>query len=106
MNLQLPPEPINQRIEWKKELEKGGRMNLARYTIKQGTWITSPLWSEYKWKEKLKKNGISWQKFMELYRNCYHNFISWVEDHCSWDNAIKSLVREIEREIERAPPRE
>jgi len=102
MKLQIPPEPINQREEWKKELEKGGgRMNPARVLIKQGTWITSPLWSEYKWKDELKKNGITWQKFMELYRNCYHNFVSWVEGSYSWDNAIKSLIRKIEREIER-----
>jgi len=104
MNLQIPPEPIDLRQEWKKVLERGGgRMNHARVTIKQGTWLTSSLWSDYGWKDELKKNGITWQKFMYLYRNCCHHFISWAEESLSWNEAVKNLIREVEREIAMRP---
>jgi len=104
MGFKTPPELTDQKHHWKKELEKGGgKMNPARMTIKQGTWITSLLWSEYQWKEELKRNGITWQKFMELYSNCHHYFIGWAEGSFTWDNAIKNLIREIERESERLP---
>ena len=99
MPFQNPPEPTSQKEQWKKELDRGGgRLNLARATIKQGTWLTSPLWNEYGWKEELKKRGITWQKFMSLYRDCYHNFIGWVEGTISWNQAISSLIREVERQ--------
>ncbi len=102
MKLPIPPEPKEQKQKWNEDLRSGGgRMNLARATIKQGTWLTSPLWSEYGWKAPLKENGISWQKFMELYKNAYHNFISWVEGTIAWEDAVQNLVKEIEREIKR-----
>lgn len=97
MNLQLPPEPVNLRQEWKKELEKGGgEMYLTRVSIKQGTEITSPLWSKYGWNEELKANGVTWRKFEEAYSYCRNNFFSWIEGSLSWDDAIKSLIREVE----------
>ena len=105
MKLPIPPEPKEQKQKWKEELRSGGgRMNPARVTIKQGTWLTSPLWSKYDWKEQLKKSGISWQKFMELYRNVYHNFIGWVEGSITWEDGIKSFIKEIEEEIKRHSP--
>lgn len=102
MNLQIPPEPINLRQEWKKELGRGGgKMNLARATLKQGTWITSPLWSDYSWKDELKKNGITWQTFMELYTNSCHHFINWAEGYTSWNKTLENFIIEVEREIAR-----
>lgn len=102
LKLPIPPEPKEQKQKWKEELKRGGgKMNIARASIKQGTWLTSPLWSKHGWKKKLKENGISWQKFMELYRNVYHNFIGWVEGTIAWENAVHNLVKEIEDEIKR-----
>lgn len=105
MGLQIPPEeliPQSQKEEWRNTLQRGGgKLNPARATIKQGTWLTTPLWN-YGWKEELKKNGISWQKFMELYRNCHHNFIGWIEGTVSWEQAIRSLIKEIENEVRRS----
>jgi hypothetical protein len=44
MDLQLPPEPVNLKQDWKKELEKGGgRTNPARMNVKQGAFIASYL---------------------------------------------------------------
>jgi len=101
MNLPIPEEPTDVREDLKKGLERGGgRMNPARATIKQGAWLTSPLWSG--WKDELKKNGITWPKFEELYRNCSHHFISWVEESLSWNEAVKNFIKEIKREVERA----
>ena len=101
MNLQIPPEPVNLRQEWKKELEKGGgKMNLARVSIKQGTEITSPLWSKYGWNEELKANGVTWRKFEEAYSYCRNNFFNWIEGSLSWDDAIQSLIWEVENSLD------
>lgn len=99
MEFIIPPEPILLKGRFKAELsEGGGRLNPARMTVKQGTWLTTRLWNDYGWKEGLKNRGITWQKFMSLYRDCYHNFIGWVEGTISWDQAIKNLIREIEHQ--------
>ena len=98
--LPIPPEPKELKQKWNEELRRGGgRTNPARVTIKQGTWLTSPLWSEYGWKEQLKEGGINWQKFMELYRNVYHHFISWVEGTITWEDAVQNLIQEIEGKL-------
>jgi hypothetical protein len=99
MVFKIPPEPVSLKEQWKEGLAKGGgRLNLARASIKQGTWLTTSLWNEYGWKEELKRRGITWQKFMSLYRDCYHNFISWVDGTISWNQAISNFIREVERQ--------
>lgn len=99
MKLPIPPEPKEQKQKWKEELKRGrGKMNPARATIKQGTWLTSSLWSKYGWSKQLKKSRISWQKFMELYRNVYHNFIGWIEGTITWEDAVQSLIKETQKE--------
>jgi len=102
LNLPIPPEPKELKKKWKKELEKGGgRMNLARATIKQGTWLTKPLWSEYGWGDELKRYGISWQKFMEIYGTVSYYFLAWAEGEISWEGAIQKLIKEINKVIGR-----
>jgi len=104
--LPIPPEPKELKQKWNEELrrDRRRRMNPARVTIKQGTRLTSLLWSEYGWKEQLKESGINWQKFMELYRNVYRHFISWVEGTIAWEDAVQNLIQEIEGEIKRHQP--
>ncbi len=97
MVFKIPPEPTSLKEQWKEELAKGGGRS-ARASIKQGTWLTTSLWNDYGWKQELKGRGITWQKFMALYRDCYHNFISWVDGTISWNQAISNLIREVERQ--------
>jgi len=92
LNLAIPPEPVEDKKRYKRELESG-----ERYTkIEQGTWITTPLWKEYGWKEVLKSKGISWQKFMKLYGNVSIYFVDWVKDRVSWEAAVNRLIEEVE----------
>lgn len=97
MKFEIPPEPTSLKDQWKAEIDKGGG-RVARAAIKQGTWLTTSLWNDYGWKEGLKSRDITWQTFMSLYRDCYHNFMGWVEGTVSWDQAISNLIREIERQ--------
>ena len=97
MSFQIPPEPTYKE-DWKKRLQGSpSESRLTRANIKQGTWLTTDLWNNYGWKEELKKRGITWQGFMALYRDCYHNFISWAQGTLSWQQAVDTLKREIER---------
>ena len=47
INLSIPPEPTQMKKKFKEELEKEFRLMQAN--IKQGTWIASPLWTQYGW---------------------------------------------------------
>jgi len=97
IDLPIPPEPISTKKHFKEELEKGSK--LIQANIKQGTWIASPLWSQYGWGGILKSYVFSWQSFMEAVRDNYYNFIQWIKDEKSWNDAIKDLITIIERRI-------
>lgn len=97
INLPIPPEPISVRKRFKEELEKGSRLMQAN--IKQGTWIASPLWTQYGWGNILKSYGFSWQKFMEAVRDNYYSFIQWINGEKSWNETIGDLIAIIERRM-------
>lgn len=60
--------------------------------IKQGTWITTPLWNEYAWGLKLKKRGVSWTDFMEAYGSTQYSFIQWKRGEKTWEDAMEDLI--------------
>lgn len=102
LELRTPLEPKHLKREWGDKLKrKGGETNLIRWTIEQGTWITAPLWSKYGWKRELKKNGITWPKFMHLYKYVSYHFINWAEDRETWEAVIQRFIGMIEEEIKR-----
>ena len=90
-------EPTSLKEQWQEQLAKGNG-KLIRTSIKQGTWLTTPLWNEYGWKQDLMGRGITWPKFMARYSDCHHNFITWVDGTISWNKAISCLMREVERQ--------
>ena len=73
--LEIPPEDEQLQEEWEIRIRKEGTKGLTIASIKQGTWLTKKLWSEWGWKEVLSKVGITWQKFMEAWSYCSHNFV-------------------------------
>jgi len=102
LNLKIPSEAIFQEVKnsWKEKLRKGD--DLTRWSIKQGTWLTTLLWKEYGWGKELKKRGINWQIFMHIYKKISYYFLGWAEGGFSWEEAIKSFIKEIEREIKQS----
>jgi len=94
--LKIPPEDTQLQEEWKIRIRKEGRKGLTIASIKQGTWLTKDLWSKWSWKEVLSKVGINWQKFMEAWSYCSHNFVYWAKDNFSWQSAMNRLIEELE----------
>lgn len=102
LDLPIPTEPTHLKREWGDKLRgKGGEASLIRWNIEQGTWITAPLWSKHKWKKELMKNGITWPKFMHLYKYVSYHFINWAEDRETWGDVIRRFIGMIEEEIKR-----
>jgi hypothetical protein len=97
VQLKIPPEPILAKELIKRGLEAHRDLEIAN--LKQSTWIASPLWKDAEWGKELKKNGITWQKFMEIVRDHYPYFLDWVNDKASWDYVIKKLIERIEEEV-------
>lgn len=65
--------------------------------IRQGTWLTTPLWHDYAWGLKLKSAGVSWHVFMQAFGNVQYVFIRWRRDETAWDTAMAELIDEIIR---------
>jgi hypothetical protein len=63
--------------------------------IKQGTWLTTPLWNDYAWDLKLKDRGVSWAEFMEAYGSTKYAFIKWKRNEKSWEEAMNDLIEAI-----------
>jgi len=92
LQLSIPPENafISIKMQWKERAKTVPRTVVAE--IKQGTWLTSILWKDYGWKYILEKHGVTWPKFMELYRYASYAFVEWVFDKRSWQEAIQVLI--------------
>lgn len=97
MNLEIPPEPISTKESIEKGLEVHRELEIM--SLKQGTWIASPLWSEVGWGRELKRQGLTWQKFMVVVRDHYPYFLDWVMNRISWDEAMGKLVERLEDEV-------
>lgn len=90
---------LRERLE-EKVPEEGSFENaksLGDPAIKQGTWLTDPLWNDYAWRLKLKKQGISWTDFMSAYGSVQYSFIKWKRGEKSWKEAMEDFIDEIIR---------
>lgn len=63
--------------------------------IKQGTWLTTPLWNDYAWGPKLKNRGVSWADFMQAYGSSQYAFIKWKRDETTWEEAMNKFIEAI-----------
>lgn len=97
MELEIPPEPISVKEEIVRGLKANRKLQIM--SLKQATWIASPLWSEVGWGKELKRHGITWQKFMVIMRDHYPYFLDWVMGRMSWSGVMKRLVERIEDEV-------
>jgi hypothetical protein len=97
MNLEIPPEPTSIKASIKRGLET--RRKLEIMSLKQGTWIASPLWSDVGWGKELKKHGLTWQRFMVVVRDHFPYFLDWVKDRVGWDEVMRKLVEHLEDEV-------
>lgn len=91
MELPRVPEPKNVKARFRREFMENPR--IADATIRQGTWFTKPYWDTYK--NLLKDRGISWQILMEAWGRVSYEFVRWVRDEETWENAFKKLEESI-----------
>lgn len=63
--------------------------------IKQGTWLTTPLWNDYAWGLKLKDRGVLWTDFMEAYGSVQYAFIKWKWGEKPWEEAMNDFIEAI-----------
>mgnify|MGYP000229833670 CR=1 FL=1 len=54
--------------------------------VRQGTW----LWSG--WKNELKRRGISYHRFIEVFKLHSDDFVRWLKGEASWDDVIRKFV--------------
>ena len=94
LNMGLPkiPEPKDAKARFKREFRENPR--LADAAIRQGTWFTKPYWDTYK--NLLKDMGISWQVLMEAWGRVSYEFVRWVRDEETWENALKKLEESVD----------
>jgi len=97
MNLDIPQEPISVKELIKRGLEAHRELEIA--SLKQGTWIASPLWSKAGWSTELNRHGLTWQKFMVIVRDHFPYFLDWVTGRMGWDEAMGKLVERLEDEV-------
>lgn len=63
--------------------------------IKQGTWLTTPLWNDYAWGLKLKYRDVSWTDFMQAFGSSQYAFIKWKRGKKSWEEAMQEFIEAI-----------
>ena len=97
LKLEIPPEPHRIKESIRRGLEVHRELEIAN--LKQGTWIASPLWSEFGWGRELKAHGLTWQKFMVIVRDHFPYFLDWVMGRASWEFVIRKLIERLEDEI-------
>jgi hypothetical protein len=96
LKLEVPPEPSSVRESIRRGLEAHRRLEIM--SLKQGTWIASPLWRDYGWGLELKRHGVTWQKFMIIIRDHYPYFLDWVNGKAPWGYVIGKLIERVEEE--------
>jgi hypothetical protein len=56
--------------------------------------VAKYIWSE--WRVTLKKNGLTWPKFLKLMKYNTKLIIEWVDGKISWDEFIRNVKRSID----------
>jgi len=77
-----------------------GAVQLSDAAIKQGTWLTTPLWNEYEWGDILEGYGVTWQDFMGEYRWVQRDFIRWGRGQQPWSTAIETFIDHLATEFD------
>lgn len=73
---------------------ENAKYEIGEPAIKQGIWLTQPLWNRYDWKTTLESYDISWQDFMREYPSW--TFVKWYRDEITWEEAIDTLIEKLE----------
>lgn len=88
-------ERLKEKVPPEEEFE--GAITLGEPAIKQGTWLTTPLWNQFAWGITLKRANLQWQDFMEAYGNSKYSFIRWSRGEESWKDAMYDFIDQIAR---------
>jgi len=95
MNRKPLQETLEESIPEKESFEAA--RSFSDPAIKQGTWLTTPLWNEYGWSLELKDRGVSWGDFMKAYSSSQYAFIKWKRGEKSWEEAMNDFIEAIIR---------
>lgn len=97
MKLPVPKEPADVR-EWIQRIEgittKSGRINWDSLNVWYGNKLPQYLWNE--WKDILKPEGFTWQKFLRLLANRTDAALLWYKGAYTWKQFIQEMTELIE----------
>mgnify|MGYP006287021383 CR=1 FL=1 len=91
---------LKQELNWPSDRKFANLKEKPKIIIREGSWLTHPLWYEYGWNETLQDKGISWSEFRDIYDSVRFHFLRWRENEERWDSAMEKFVEEVQEKIE------
>lgn len=90
-------KPLRDRLQEKipDEQDFEGAKTFGEPAIKQGTWLTTPLWNQYGWGIILRRSDVSWQIFMKAFGNTKYDFVRWMKNEKDWKDVMNSFIDQI-----------
>lgn len=98
LDFTIPPEPADLKEYLKNKLPYERRFGMP--IISQGSWIAHDLWTLYGWKYLLRPKGVMWHDFMKAVNMNYRNFISWINDELSWNDAVFKILEILDIKVQ------
>ena len=90
MELNVPPEPDEIREKILAKIVRWHSVDNDSMAVWYGNMIQRHLWSF--WKDKLKLEGFTWQKFLKLMKFRTDDAILWVKNKISWEEFVKRAL--------------
>ena len=95
MELPNAPEPIELKQEARLFHQKHPDMNSDSFYIWLVKNLASHLWTKCRWREVLKREGISWQQFERIIS--LGNFKWWIRGQQNWNKVLDNVTLLIRR---------
>lgn len=93
MILNIPPEPTDLRV-WMLSLKQSTfndpAINWDAYVVWAGNKLPKYLWDH--WKDDLKAEGITWQKFMRILRHRTDVGVMWYQGVMPWPDFVQKVI--------------
>ncbi len=97
MKLQVPEEPrdiLAYIRSVNEQMSVGSEINWDSFSVWAANKLPQYLWNE--WKEELKPQGFTWQKFSRLLRMRTDKMVGWLKGLNKWDGLAKDIIDLIE----------
>ncbi len=91
--LLVPKEPQEIKKQMKSLKEKvftNPDIDWDSFVVWSGNQLPKYLWGE--WKDQLKPQGFTWQKFLKLLRYRTDKILLWFRGSLSWEELIKEII--------------